>query len=196
MTRLRLWLIVGAVVLVSLAGWQYWHSHHQDKKADADVAKSVVVDAQHKEQTKASAKVDTVIQTIYVREKSREAAAKRLIETSDTVGQFSMTLRDSSSMWHLRWELVGMALDSTVLALGDARERADSLFADRNRWKAVADSAVPAMDALRKDLAVARSGCRVIPFVPCLSRKQSLVVGLVVGAVAYAERDRLFHHSR
>lgn len=183
------YLALGIVVILALLGFQYWRSHRQDKKADADVAASIKIDEQHKTQTEASAKVDTVIQTIIVHDRARTNSAGNLKHASDTAGRL---LADSSAMWHLRWQLVGMAYDTLSLAHTALLVVVDSLAADRKRWKTLADTATSTMDALRKDLAVARSGCRVILFVPCLSRKQTLIVGLVAGAVGYAEKDRIF----
>jgi hypothetical protein len=187
------WIVVA--VLLGLAGFQYFRSRGQDKKADADTAKSVVVDAQHKAQTKASARVDTVVDTLRIREDHYIKVASALKARSDTVGQFATTLRDTAQMYRLRWQLVGMALDSTTAALSTSRQRADSLFADRNRWHVVADSAKTTMDALRKDLKAARAGCKIIPFVDCPSRIVMLGVGFGAGLLVAHNNIKLlsFH---
>lgn len=184
------WLWLTVAVVSGLAGWQYWHSRGQDKKSDADVKQSEIIDALHKLQAEKSSRVDTVISTIFVREKAREAAGQTLKHQADTAGQWAATLADTANMYKLRWQLVGMALDSTTLALGDARERSDSLFADRNRWHLVADSAVASQDRLRADLKIARQGCKIVPLVPCLSRKQTAIVSAVAGAALYARFHR------
>lgn len=186
--------IVGAVLIIGWAGWYAWHRSQQNKQADHDVAASVKVDDSHKTQTIASARVDTLVDTVIVRDRALTSSAGELRRASDTAGSRAKTLVDSSAMWKLRWQLIGMAYDTLSVAHTALLVVVDSLTADRNRWHVVADSAVSTMDALRKDLAVARSGCRILPFVPCLSRKQTLLVGVTLGAVGYAEKDRLFHH--
>lgn len=178
---------VALVVLLAWAGWYWNRTRKQDEKADKDIAASIKVDEQHKDQTKASAKVDTVIQTIILRDRALLNTAGNLKRASDTAGRF---LADSGEMWKLRWQLVGMAYDTLSVAHTALLVAVDSLTVDRNRWKVVADTAVRTMDALRDDLQVARKGCRVLPFVPCLSRKQTLIAGVVVGAVAYSQVKR------
>ena len=183
MTRLKLWLLAAAVVLVALAGFQWWTSRGQDKKADKDVAASIVIDASRKTETAASAHVDTVVDTVYLGEKKHKAAADSLKRVADTLGQHAVTLRDTAGMWHLRWQLRGVALEQDSVALVAADLRADSLAVDRLRWHVLADSAVASQDRLRVDLGIARSGCKVLPFVPCLSRKQTAIVAFAAGVV-------------
>ncbi len=185
MRNIKVWIIVGSVLLLGGIIIAVWQAHNQNKQADKDVQQSHTIDSLHTVQGQASARVDTVVDTLRIREDHYIKVAVNLGRVADTAGQHSYTIADSSAMWHLRFQLKGMQVDTLTVALSNAEQRADSLFADRNRWHLVADSAVSTMDALRKDLAVARSGCKVIPFVPCLSRKQTLIVGLVGGAVAY-----------
>lgn len=185
-----LWAVVAAVL--ALVAFQCWRSRGQDAKADKDVATSIEIDKAHKAQTEISARVDTVVDTLWLTEKSHKAAAAVLRATGDTAGQHAVSLRDTAEMWHLRWEFRGLELQQDSLALVAADLRADSLRADRLRWHTLADSAVASQDRLRDDLRVARTGCRVIPLVPCLSRKQTLILGVGAGAFAawYIEEQR------
>jgi hypothetical protein len=184
------------VILLLLFGFQCWRNSKSDKKADKDVARSQVVEQQHDQQTAASARVDTLIDTVYIREKALTGSADRLRRAADTARPAGLrvvaTIADSSAMWKLRWSLLGLAYDTLSEAKRLADLRADSLAVDRSRWHAVADSAVAVMVDLRADLAQARSGCKIIPFVDCPSRKAMLVTGLVVGAGAaiYVEERR------
>jgi hypothetical protein len=182
------WAVLAAIAV--LLGFQYCRSRNADKQADTDVAHSVTVDSSHKAQTAASAKVDTVIDTVWLAEKTHKAQAGSASKAADTAGRLASTLRDSSSMWHLRWQLRGVALSEDSLALLAADRRADSLLIDRNRWHLVADSAVTSQDRLRKDLAIARGGCQILPYVPCLSRKQTAIMGAVTGVMLYARYRR------
>lgn len=187
------WKIVGGIALAVLlvwAGWYWNRTRKQDEKADKDVAASLKVDEQHKAQSAASARVDTLVDTVIIRDRALTSRAGELRRASDTAGARAATLVDSSAMWKLRWQLVGMAYDTLSVAHTALLVVVDSLTVDRNRWKVVADTAVKTMDALRDDLQVARKGCRVLPFVPCLSRKRTLIAGVVVGAVAYSQVKR------
>lgn len=182
MTRVKLYCIFAGVLLVALLGWQLWRNHMLVLLSNADVARSVVIDQSHKAQTIASARVDTVVDTLRIREDHYIKVASVLKATSDTILQSSKTLADTAIMYKLRWQLVGIALDSTTAALSDARQRVAILTVDRDAWKAVADSATASQDRLRADLKVAQSGCRIIPFVDCPSRTVVAAVAFVVGA--------------
>lgn len=188
--RIVPWVLIGLVALLAWAGWYWNRTRNQDEKADKDVAASIKVDEQHKAQTEASARVDTLVDTVIVRDRALTSRAGELRRASDTAGARAATLVDSSAMWKLRWQLVGMAYDTLRVAHTALLVAVDSLTVDRNRWHVLADSAVHTMDALRDDLQAARKGCRVLPFVPCLSRKQTFAVGAVVGVVAYSQIRR------
>lgn len=193
MAKRENWKILAGVALVVLLAWAGWYwnrTRKQDEKVDKDIAASIKVDSDHKAQTEASARVDTLVDTVIVRDRALTSSARELRRASDTAGARAATLVDSSAMWNLRWQLAGMAYDTLSVAHTALLVVVDSLTADRNRWHVVADSAVHTMDALRDDLHVARKGCRVLPFVPCLSRKQTFVVGAVVGVVAYSQIRR------
>lgn len=189
---IRAAIFIGAVVGALIIG-QCWKNRQADKKTAEDVARSKAVEQQHKEQTAASARVDTLVDTIYVREKALAGSADRLRRAADTARPAGLksvsTVSDSSAMWHLRWQLLGVAYDTLHRALELADLRADSLAADRSRWHAVADSAVAVMVDLRADT---ERRCQILPFVPCMSAKAAILTGLVAGAGAavYVEERR------
>lgn len=185
------WVLAGALVL--FLGAQWFVSHRQDAKADADVAQSIVVDASHKVQTAASARVDTAVAKIGHTRKTALDAADATHAVADTLGQHAQTVRDSLNMWHSRDSAHVVENDSLRRVIRSDSLQRLLLVGDRDKWKLDADTAVASQGRLRDDLVAARSGCRILPFVPCLSRKQTAIVGLVAGAVIWAEKDRLFH---
>lgn len=183
------WFLAAALVL--FLGAQWFVSHRQDATADADVAQSHVVDAAHKAQTLESAKVDVAILTIDHTKKKAQQVADDIHVIADTLGQGAKSVRDSLVMWHSRDSAHVVENDSLRSVIRSDSLQRLLLTVDRDKWKRDAGSAVVTMDELREDLKIARSGCRILPFVPCLSRKQTAIVGLVAGAVLWAEKDRL-----
>jgi hypothetical protein len=185
--RRRSYIVLGAILFFILAlvtlGIQCARSRGQDAKADRHVATSKDVDRAHEAQAAASARVDTVVDTLWRVESSHKAKAAAIAHVADTAGQSALSIRDTASMWHLRWQLRGVVIAEKDSALVAADLRADSLRLDRIRWHALADRAVASQDSLRDDLHVARTGCRIVPLVPCMSRKQTLIVGGVTGVV-------------
>lgn len=181
------WIITAVVVLVIAAGGYWLYQRNQGKQTDQHVAQSIAIDQQHKAQTAASAKVDTVVDTLWRTSRGAVAAANRIHTQADTAWQhIARTIADSSNMWHLRWQLRGVENDSLRVALKADTISIMVLTNDRNAWHAVADSAHKTMDDLRTDLARARRGCQILPFVPCPPR---LVVGLLGVAVGVAIAD-------
>lgn len=186
--------VAAFLVLAILIGYQCYRNK-PDEQNKKDVARSGVVEQQHTEQTAASVRVDTLVDTVYLHEKALTGSARGLRHKADIAlpaGRPAVTIADSSAMWHLRWQLLGLAYDTLSEAKRLADLRADSLAADRSRWKRVADSAVAVMVDLRGDLARSQGSCRILPFIPCPSRKAVLITGLVVGAAGgvYIEQHR------
>lgn len=187
-------IALGAVIAaIILFGYQCFRNRKTDDQTKKDVVRSQVVEQQHSEQTTASARVDTLVDTVYIREKALTGSAGRLRAAADVAqpsGRPAVTVSDSSAMWKLRWTLLGVAYDTLAEAKRLADLRADSLAADRSRWKRVADSAVAVMVDLRGDLARSQGNCCVLPFIPCPSRKAALITGLALGAgtAIYFER--------
>ena len=179
------WFLASALVL--FLGAQWFVSRSQDKKADADVAQSIVVDASHKVQAAASARVDATVAKIEHTRKTALDAADATHAVADTLGQHAQTVRDSLNMWHSRDSAHVVENDSLRSVIRSDTLQRLLLTVDRDAWKRDADSAVVTMDALREDLKIARSGCRILPFVPCLSRKQTAIVA-IVGSVALTRR--------
>jgi hypothetical protein len=125
-------------VILALAILFGYQCYRNSKTNDKDVARSEVVEQQHAEQTAASARVDTLVDTVWVSEKKLTGSADALRHKADVAlpeGRPAVTISDSSAMWHLRWQLLGLAYDTLSRAKQLADLRADSLAADRSRWQ-------------------------------------------------------------
>lgn len=185
--------ILVAVIFAALFAFQCYKNRNADKKITEDITRSKVVEQQHAAQTTTSARVDTLVDTIYVREKALVESADRLRHTADTARPAGLrsvsSIADSSAMWHLRFNILGIAYDTLARAKQLADLRADSLAADRSRWHVIADSAVAVMVDLRADT---ERRCHILPFVPCMSAKAAILTGFGLGAATavYVERRR------
>jgi hypothetical protein len=179
--KLAVLLVVIAVIVYAIVQ----HFRHPD--FTKDITKSEQLDTAHVARKDSSAKVDTAVHTLRRIGKKSLEAADQIHQVADTVGQGAVSVRDSLEMWKRRDSLHVVEIDSLR-----SRIRSDSLqilflTRDRDDWKHHSDSVVTAMDALRGDLKKAQADqCRVLPFVPCLSRKQSLILGATAGAVIAA----------
>src|SRR4051812_32526251 len=186
MNRRTLWITFGALVLAAIiATAVVQHFHHPD--FTKDIADSEQLDSAHVQRKDSSAKVDSAVHTLRrIGEKSVKVA-DQIHQLADTIGQGAITVRDSLEMWKTRDSLHLVEIDSLR-----SRIRIDSLqllfvVRDRDDWKHHSDSVVTGMDALRDDLKKAQADqCRILPFVPCLSRKQTLILGATAGAVVAA----------
>lgn len=159
----------------------FWPKSDPYKK---DKAGSVHLDSAHGERKDSSAKVDVAIAKLEHKRKASLDEADRIHTGADTLGQHAETVRDSLEMWHSRDSAhVAEIAQLRSVIRDDALEKL--LYKkDRAEWVTHSDSLVRGMDTLRKDLEKAQSDqCRILPFIPCLSRKQSLIVGAAGGAL-------------
>lgn len=188
MTReIKLLLALGIALSISVVeGVLLLKGQHPEKYA-ADIRQSEQLDTAHIERHDSSAKVDSAVHTLRRIGAAAVNEADRIHAIADTAGQHATSVRDSLEMWRTRDSLHVVETDSLR-----SRIRSDSLqllfmTRDRDAWKLHSDSVVTAMDALRGDLKKAQADqCRIVPFVPCLSRKQSLIVGATAGALIAA----------
>lgn len=185
--EIKLLLALGIALSISVVeGVLLFRGQHPEKYA-ADIKHSEQLDTAHVQRRDSSARVDSAVHTARRIGAQALKEADRIHEVADTIGQGAQTVRDSLEMWKRRDSLHVVETDSLR-----ARIRSDSLQIlllerDRNDWKLHSDSVVTAMDVLRGDLIKAQTDqCRIVPFVPCLSRKQSLGVGLIAGALVAA----------
>jgi hypothetical protein len=182
----KLVVVAAVIVVVAIVGFAFLR-RVSPAKYEKDVAKSEQLDTAHVERAKASAKLDSAVHTARRIDDKAMKEADRIHQVADTAGQNALTVRDSLEMWRKRDSLHVIEIDSLRRV-----HRSDSLqklllTRDRDDWKHHSDSVVTAMDNLRGDLKKAQADqCRILPFVPCLSRKESLVAGVVVGAVIAA----------
>jgi hypothetical protein len=178
-------VVVGILVLAIAAFAVVQHFRHPDFTKDVD--KSVQLDTAHVQRRDSSAKIDSAVHALRRIGAAAVNEADRLHAIADTAGQHAASVRDSLEMWRTRDSLHVVEIDSLR-----SRIRSDSLqkillTVDRNDWKVHSDSVVTAMDALRGDLKKAQADqCRVLPFVPCPSRKASLIIGAAAGALIAA----------
>lgn len=182
----KLGFVVALVVVIAIAAFAVvQHFRHPD--FTKDVAKSEQLDTAHVQRKVASAKVDSAVHTLTRIAHTAQKAADDIGKVADTVGQHAVTVRDSLEMWRTRDSLHVVEIDSLHRVIRSDSLQKILLTRDRDDWKLHSDSVVTAMDQLRKDLKKAQEDqCRVLPFVPCLSRKESLVLGVVAGAVIAA----------
>jgi hypothetical protein len=164
-------LVVGALFIAS----RFIDAHGNDQRA-ADVAAAKVAHSGHVEQQKFQAHVDTVVDTLWRHEETKAAKAESIRAVSDTIGQFAETLRDTAAMYHLRWQLLGVAYDSLESAKADADARAVALGLGRDSARADATRLDSVNVRLTHDLEHAND-CHILPFVPCPSRKVAFVAG-------------------
>lgn len=186
MTRRTLWISFAALILAAIVATALvQHFRHPD--FTKDVAKSEQLDTAHVQRRDSSAKVDSAVHTLRRIGKKSLDAADHLHQVADTIGQGAISVRDSLEMWKRRDSLHVAEIDSLRSRIRSESLQILLLTRDRDDWKHHSDSVVTAMDGLRGDLKKAQEDqCRVLPFVPCLSRKQSLIVGAVAGAVVAA----------
>lgn len=188
MTReVKLLIALGIALSISVVeGVLLFRGQHAEKY-EKDFKRSEQLDTAHVERKDSSAKVDTAVAKLKRSAKKTLRAADSIHVLADTIGQGAQTVRDSLDMWRTRDSLHRAEADSLR-----AVHRADSLrllfmTRDRDDWKQHSDSLHTAMDDLRGDLKKAVADqCRIVPFVPCLSRKQSLILGATAGAVIAA----------
>ena len=188
MTRdVKLLIALGIALSISVfEGVLLFKGQHPEKYA-ADIKRSHELDTAHVERRDSSARVDSAVHTARRIGDKATKEADRIHAVADTIGQGAVTVRDSLEMWRTRDSLHVVEADSLR-----RRIRSDSLqilllTRDRNDWKNHSDSVVTAMDQLRGDLIKAQADhCRIAPFVPCLSRKQSLAAGAIAGALVAA----------
>lgn len=180
----RKWELVLAAVLVigTLVVVERFVDAHWNDRAKADVAAAKVVHAGHVEQQKFQAHIDTVVDTLWLREKTKTAKAETIRSVSDTIGQHAETLRDTANMYHLRWQLLGVAYDSLKSAKQDADARAVALGLGRDSARADAARLDSVNVRLTHDLEHAND-CHIIPLVPCPSRKVAFIAGGVTVGV-------------
>jgi hypothetical protein len=186
MSRRRLWIGFGVLVIVGVAATAITQRFRRTDFTK-DIAKSEQLDTAHVARHDSSTKIDSAVHTLRRIGTAAVTEADRLHAIADTTGQHAASIRDSLEMWRKRDSLHVVEIDSLR-----SRIRSDSLqnillTIDRNAWKLHSDSVVTAMDQLRGDLKKAQADqCRVLPFVPCLSRKESLLLGAATGALIVA----------
>lgn len=190
MNRRAVWIAVGAVLVAIAATAVVQHFRHPD--FTKDVARSEQLDTAHVERKAASAKVDSAVHTLSRIGKQSLEAADRIHQVADTIGQGAVSIRDSLEMWKRRDSLHLVEIDSLR-----SRIRSDSLqklllVRDRDDWKHHSDSLVKSMDVLREDLKKAQADqCRILPFVPCPSRKEAAIAGVLVGlAITHPQQTK------
>ncbi|MDB4871979.1 MAG: hypothetical protein JWL97_2983 [Gemmatimonadales bacterium] len=170
------WLIVAAIVAGGLVVAARFIDAHRNDQTKSDIRDAKVVHAGHVEQQKFQAHVDTVVDTLWRHEETKAAKAESIRAVSDTIGQFAGTLRDTANMWHLRWQLLGVAYDSLKSAKTDADARAVALGLGRDSARVDAARLDSLNIRLTHDLEHAND-CHILPFVPCPSRKVAFVAG-------------------
>lgn len=182
----KLGIVVGGIVVLAIAAFAVvQHFRHPD--FTKDVAKSEQLDTAHVQRRDSSAKVDAAVHTLTRIAHTARKAADDIGAIADTVGQHAITVRDSLEMWKKRDSLHLAEIDSLHRVIRSDSLQKLLLTRDRDDWKLHSDSAVVAMDQLRGDLQKAQADqCRVLPFIPCLSRKESLILGAGVGALIAA----------
>jgi hypothetical protein len=168
---LALVLVVGAAFVAA----RFIDAHWNDRKA-ADVASAKMAHAGHVAQQPFQARVDTVVDTLWRTEKAHTARAEDAKTASDTAGQLAVTLRDTADMWHLRWQLRGVAYSEEIAAKNAADSRAVALGLGRDSARADAARLDAVNVRLTHDLEHAND-CHIVPFVPCPSRKVAFVAG-------------------
>lgn len=168
----------GAIIVLILAIVAYLHFNRPDPAVKRDIARSVTAENSYHAQEKASVKTDSAIAKIERTRKKDLAAAAVTEAVADTIGQGSMSERDSLAMWRLRDSAhVAEIASLRRVILSDSLEK-DTLTADRNRWHAAADSLEAINASLRADVKKANGDCHLLPFVPCPSRKASFLAGI------------------
>jgi hypothetical protein len=185
----KLWLALAALVVAGVVAT--WLTGRFDNGRNShDVVQADVAHEKHVEQGKASARVDTLVRTIYVHEKALTAKADSLDAVADTLGQHAKTVRDSLDMWRGR-DSVHVAELAAVRAAKDSADRRAALFAvDRDRWKKDAAGADQINQGLKRDLQHVND-CHVLPFIPCPSRKVALGAGILAGlAITHPEQTK------
>lgn len=172
---------IGAFILLAMLGTQIWkHFHKPDFKPD--IQKSERVEATHKVDAVLSVRTDTVVRTLV---KTRTV----LVHQADSTQHLAETLIlvDTAKEYKLRWALALQTDTSLRKALHTVDSALTVMTVDRDRWHSEADSAVDVNRKLRTDLAKAsQNQCRVVPFVPCPSRKVALGIGVGAGVVVGA----------
>lgn len=182
----KLGIVVALIVAIAIAVFAVvQHFRHPD--FTKDVAKSEHLDTAHVQRHDSSAKVDSAVHTLTRIAHTAQRAADDIGKLADTVGQHAITVRDSLDMWRARDSLHRVEIDSLHRVIRSDSLQKLLLTVDRNDWKLHSDSVVTATDQLRGDLKKAQADqCRVLPFVPCLSRKESLILGATAGALIAA----------
>lgn len=186
MSHRRLWIAFAALVIVGVVATAI-AQHFRRPDFRKDVARSEQLDTAHVQRKDSSARVDSAVHTLRRIGSAAVGEADRIHAIADTAGQHAASVRDSLEMWRKRDSLHVVEIDSLR-----SRIRSDSLqkillTVDRNAWRVHSDSVVRAMDQLRGDLKKAQADhCRILPFVPCPSRKTSLLLGATAGAVIAA----------
>lgn len=69
----------------------------------------------------------------------------------------------------------------------------DTMTVDRDRWKFFGDSAVAALTHVQADLERATKPCRILWSVPCPSRAQAVVLGIIGGSILAAHPPDIRH---
>lgn len=190
MNHKKLWAALALLIAIG-ASATWLTGHFTDRRYARDEAKADVAHEKHVEQKKASAHSDTVIRTIYVHEKAITAKADSLHVVGDTIGQHAATVRDSLNMWHSR-DSIHVAEAATIrLAKDSADARAALAIANAGRWQVIAEGSDRINQTLKRDLQQ-KSDCHVLPFIPCPTRTEALVIGGVAGALVAHNNHKLF----
>jgi hypothetical protein len=121
-----------------------------------------------------------------VREKVHAARADSLRKLADdsTCHAPCLTAHDSSEHWHRLYVYAYDEANELRAALDTADARADTAEADRKRWQAIAEGSDRINAQLRKDLEHSEPRCRLLPLVPCPSRKAVAIGGVALGLFA------------
>lgn len=169
-------LAILAIIAVALFAAARFIDARRSDRAKADVAAAKVAQRAHVDQQKFQARIDTVVDTLWLHEKTKAAKAETIKAISDTLGQRAETLRDTAEMYHLRWQLLGVVYDSLKSAKQDADDRAAALALGRDSARADAAQLAALNARLARDVEHAND-CHIVPFVPCPSRKVAFVAG-------------------
>lgn len=190
MNHKRLWAALAIVVALG-AGATWISGRFTDRRYARDEAKAQVAHEKHQEQEKESARTDTVIRTIYVHEKAITARADSLHVVGDTIGQHAVTVRDSLNMWHDRDSVHVTEAAALRLAKDSADRRADLALFNSHKWQTDAERLDGINQTLKRDLEQ-KNDCHVLPFVPCPTRTEALVIGGVAGALVAHNNHKIF----
>jgi hypothetical protein len=192
-------IIAGALLLVigSLAYQHYWNRPMPGALRDS----IAVVTASRRADSLAHAQLVTRAETIYVQSQARTDSSRSIASHAEIAhanavalaaqARLAQTARDSARFWMQAYDESqrrGDSLDAALLVERRASESARLAALTYQRADSASQDRLARVQRLNAslvgELQHASNGCRVLPFVRCLTRKESAVAGAALTYIA------------